>query len=393
MQMEAPSDIEATASSVEDSVSLPGQYSVGSRNHEIGRCKPCAFYHTKGCTSGEQCLFCHLCPAHEKQRRKRLRRQICHDLMNSYDMHPRERHNKQQDNWKKTQSPKNPSQAAGHVRHVRQNSDASNQTCSTACTRPLSSEERGQHSRQHSRQWSGSTQESASGSPSSATALKSMVLPSQDQSMYVFSPSSQQQQQQQMMSPMGVMQPLVFFVPAPAPSVATQSVEGGRWADVAKGDRDDTWEPVPEPAAEEAGHSGWSRAGPDPGVIGTRGSAEVTWDVGSPQMTASQGQRQQQALPHAAAGYVTCNGMQYALVPVAPQPYPAGGDYPMQPPPVVPAPHQAAGQAPLPPPPLHDAACRTPGGPLSYGQSIRGIWQEKSPMVAGGEGYRPLWWA
>merc|ERR1719446_554968 len=59
--------------------------SVGSRLHDSGRCKPCAFFHTKGCNSGDGCLFCHRCPAHEKQRRKRLRRQLCHSLLNSFD--------------------------------------------------------------------------------------------------------------------------------------------------------------------------------------------------------------------------------------------------------------------------------------------------------------------
>jgi len=48
--------------------------SPGGRNHEMGRCKPCAFFHTKGCNSGSDCQFCHKCPAFEKQRRNRLRR-------------------------------------------------------------------------------------------------------------------------------------------------------------------------------------------------------------------------------------------------------------------------------------------------------------------------------
>jgi len=50
--------------------------SVGSSQHDIGRCKPCAFLHTKGCNSGPSCLFCHLCPPMEKQRRKRMSRQF-----------------------------------------------------------------------------------------------------------------------------------------------------------------------------------------------------------------------------------------------------------------------------------------------------------------------------
>jgi hypothetical protein len=59
--------------------------SVGSKQHDSGRCKPCAFYHTKGCQSGANCQFCHRCPAHEKQRRKRLRRQLCNSLMHGFD--------------------------------------------------------------------------------------------------------------------------------------------------------------------------------------------------------------------------------------------------------------------------------------------------------------------
>lgn len=52
---------------------------VGSRNHRLGTCKPCAFLHTKGCNNGEQCSFCHLCEPGEKkkrQREKRLQQQI-----------------------------------------------------------------------------------------------------------------------------------------------------------------------------------------------------------------------------------------------------------------------------------------------------------------------------
>jgi hypothetical protein len=54
--------------------------SVGSQEHHIGQCKPCAFFHTEwktgGCQSGKSCNFCHLCPPGEKQRRKRVMRQL-----------------------------------------------------------------------------------------------------------------------------------------------------------------------------------------------------------------------------------------------------------------------------------------------------------------------------
>lgn len=54
--------------------------SVGSAQHRSGRCKPCAFFHTKGCQNGKACLFCHLCPPGEKARRKRLRERMCEKL-------------------------------------------------------------------------------------------------------------------------------------------------------------------------------------------------------------------------------------------------------------------------------------------------------------------------
>mmetsp|Transcript_51778 Transcript_51778/g.133525 ORF Transcript_51778/g.133525 Transcript_51778/m.133525 type:complete len:293 (+) Transcript_51778:92-970(+) len=44
--------------------------SIGSGNHHMGRCKPCAFIHTKGCASGVNCTFCHLCDPGEKKRRQ-----------------------------------------------------------------------------------------------------------------------------------------------------------------------------------------------------------------------------------------------------------------------------------------------------------------------------------
>jgi len=48
------------------SVELP---SVGSKGHARGRCKPCAFFHIKGCDNGALCKFCHLCDPGEKKRR------------------------------------------------------------------------------------------------------------------------------------------------------------------------------------------------------------------------------------------------------------------------------------------------------------------------------------
>lgn len=55
-------------------------FSVGSRLHAAGRCKPCVFFHTKGCRGGTDCPFCHLCPPGEKMRRKRLKQHLLAQL-------------------------------------------------------------------------------------------------------------------------------------------------------------------------------------------------------------------------------------------------------------------------------------------------------------------------
>jgi len=55
----------------------PGLFSLGSSTHHFGQCKPCAHIHKpEGCQSGAECVFCHLCPPNEKQRRKRAGRRI-----------------------------------------------------------------------------------------------------------------------------------------------------------------------------------------------------------------------------------------------------------------------------------------------------------------------------
>jgi len=61
--------------------------SAGSRLHSVGRCKPCAFFHTKGCMQGPDCPFCHLCPPFERQRRKRLKQQLCRSILSSLEHH------------------------------------------------------------------------------------------------------------------------------------------------------------------------------------------------------------------------------------------------------------------------------------------------------------------
>merc|ERR1719253_1961073 len=57
-------------------VNLSNLFSIGGEAHISGRCKPCAFFHKQGCANGGNCIFCHQCPPHEKQRRKRLRRRM-----------------------------------------------------------------------------------------------------------------------------------------------------------------------------------------------------------------------------------------------------------------------------------------------------------------------------
>lgn len=40
--------------------------SAGSTGHHLGQCRPCAFWTTKGCSSGQECQFCHLCAPGER---------------------------------------------------------------------------------------------------------------------------------------------------------------------------------------------------------------------------------------------------------------------------------------------------------------------------------------
>jgi len=44
---------------------------VGSAGHHLGKCKPCAFVHRKGCDNGVHCQFCHICDSEEKKRRQK----------------------------------------------------------------------------------------------------------------------------------------------------------------------------------------------------------------------------------------------------------------------------------------------------------------------------------
>jgi len=53
------------------SVEIP---TVGSMDHRLGTCKPCAFLHKQGCSNGVHCLFCHLCDPGEKRRRQKAKK-------------------------------------------------------------------------------------------------------------------------------------------------------------------------------------------------------------------------------------------------------------------------------------------------------------------------------
>lgn len=48
----------------------PEMPTIGSADHHLGTCRPCAFM-LKGCTSGSTCPFCHICDPSEKKRRRK----------------------------------------------------------------------------------------------------------------------------------------------------------------------------------------------------------------------------------------------------------------------------------------------------------------------------------
>merc|ERR1711924_346380 len=52
-----------------------GLWSVGSAEHSLGNCKPCAFLwkDEKGCQNGMNCKFCHMCTPGELKRRKKTK--------------------------------------------------------------------------------------------------------------------------------------------------------------------------------------------------------------------------------------------------------------------------------------------------------------------------------
>mmetsp|Transcript_104600 Transcript_104600/g.223568 ORF Transcript_104600/g.223568 Transcript_104600/m.223568 type:complete len:482 (-) Transcript_104600:200-1645(-) len=62
----------------EPELGSPEMPTAGSAGHKLGTCKPCAFVHTKGCTNGTQCQFCHICDQSELWRRKKEKLALRH---------------------------------------------------------------------------------------------------------------------------------------------------------------------------------------------------------------------------------------------------------------------------------------------------------------------------
>mmetsp|Transcript_47781 Transcript_47781/g.89525 ORF Transcript_47781/g.89525 Transcript_47781/m.89525 type:complete len:227 (+) Transcript_47781:59-739(+) len=57
-----------------------GLPSVGSAGHHAGTCKPCGFFHTRGCTDGAACSFCHICPHGTIERQRKEKRHLVRAL-------------------------------------------------------------------------------------------------------------------------------------------------------------------------------------------------------------------------------------------------------------------------------------------------------------------------
>jgi len=298
--------------------------SAGSRLHDSGRCKPCAFFHTKGCNSGSQCEFCHRCPAHEKQRRKRLRRQLCRSLLSNFD-----------------------ERTPGDVRlphptkagHTRMNSIDTASTCSGWVSSP-----EGQFA--HSR-----TTSSSSHSPAHATSAyesgdagnMAYVRATTDQSGFAMYPSPQSQ----MMSPQGSLQPMM-------PTMVMMQPCDESWSE-ARADHGLETLPVIEahsmapnshglettltgtgdallspPAMQAVDVSNLGRTEPPPPPQGVPMIPGMPQD---PSAAVSGGYEQHPNMPVSPVGYVTspCGAYQYALVPVPVPSYDSSGALPASP--------------------------------------------------------------
>lgn len=58
--------------------------SRGSFGHNNGVCKPCAFFHVKGCENGFECPFCHLCDPGEKKKRRKEKQSLRKDVQDGH---------------------------------------------------------------------------------------------------------------------------------------------------------------------------------------------------------------------------------------------------------------------------------------------------------------------
>lgn len=67
---DGPQEVERIVGSDTAELGSPLCPTLGSRGHSLHMCKPCAFI-LKGCQSGVECKFCHLCEVGEKKRRKK----------------------------------------------------------------------------------------------------------------------------------------------------------------------------------------------------------------------------------------------------------------------------------------------------------------------------------
>jgi len=65
-----PDFVEAAAAVEGMQLGSPSLPTVGSKDHYFQKCKPCAFVHKRGCTSGVTCQFCHICGPEIKRRRQ-----------------------------------------------------------------------------------------------------------------------------------------------------------------------------------------------------------------------------------------------------------------------------------------------------------------------------------
>lgn len=59
---------------VPDEKERRGRWSIGSKHHDQGRCKPCAWvWKASGCVNGQRCEFCHTCELGQMKVRKKER--------------------------------------------------------------------------------------------------------------------------------------------------------------------------------------------------------------------------------------------------------------------------------------------------------------------------------